>query len=143
MPTSIQEAVSDLKNAYAILDASNIDSLLRCYSEHAIFKDPFQEVKGHPAIKHVFLKMYEQLLNPTFEIQQELIGQQQIAFLWDFKFSMRRWNKSPIQFTGVSWLYFDSNFLVEKHHDFWDPSEGIYEHLPLIGPIMRGLKSLA
>jgi steroid delta-isomerase len=33
--------------------------------------------------------------------------------------------------------------LVEKHQDFWDPAEGIYEKLPLIGPIMRGLKRSA
>ena len=143
MPNTLLEAVENLKNAYLQLSPTSVDLLLECYSNDARFKDPFQEVQGHPAIQHIFLKMYEQLINPSFVIREELMGDHQVAFLWDFTFSMRRWNKSPIQFTGVSWLYFNDAFLVNKHHDFWDPSEGIYEHLPLIGPVMRGLKSLA
>jgi steroid delta-isomerase len=45
--------------------------------------------------------------------------------------------------TGVSWLQFDEKNLVSSHTDYWDPAEGIYEHLPLIGSLMRGLKKLA
>ena len=143
MPNSLHEAVQDLKIAYEKLSPSTVDLLLQSYAKDAIFKDPFQEVKGHVAIKHVFLKMYEQLANPTFVVREELVAKDQVAFLWDFTFSMRRWNKDPISFSGVRWLYFNEEFLVYKHHDFWDPSEGIYEHLPFIGPVMRGLKSLA
>ena len=113
MPNSLHEAVQDLKIAYEKLSPSTVDLLLQSYAKDAIFKDPFQEVKGHVAIKHVFLKMYEQLANPTFVVREELVAKDQVAFL------------------------------VYKHHDFWDPSEGIYEHLPFIGPVMRGLKSLA
>ena len=143
MPVDLLEAVKILKLQYDQLSPTTVDGLLNCYSADAIFKDPFQEIQGHPAIKHIFVKMYEQLNQPQFIIREQLLGNQQVAFLWDFQFSMRRWNTSPKSFSGVSWLYFNDAFLVTKHHDYWDPAAGIYEHLPLIGPVMRGLKSLA
>ena len=143
MPAHLLDAVEKLKAQYDQLSPTHIDALLNCYSSDAIFKDPFQEVQGHPAIKHIFLKMYEQLNQPQFIVREQLIGEKQVAFLWDFQFSMKRWNTTPKSFSGVSWLYFNDAFLVTKHHDYWDPAEGIYEHLPLIGPVMRGLKSLA
>jgi steroid delta-isomerase len=143
MPANLFEAVENLKSQYDQLSSDNINALLNCYSSDAIFKDPFQEVQGHSAIQHIFLKMYDQLNNPQFIVREQLLGNQQVAFLWDFQFSMRRWNTSPKCFSGVSWLYFNDDFLVIRHHDYWDPAAGIYEHLPLIGPVMRGLKSLA
>jgi steroid delta-isomerase len=87
--------------------------------------------------------MFDQLNNPQFKVHECLMGQNQVAFLWDFTFAMRRWNTTPQSFSGVSWLTFDEQFLVIKHHDYWDPAAGIYEHLPILGPIMRGLKSRA
>ena len=143
MPTHLQEAVEQLMLQYDQLLPSTIDQLLQCYSTQAVFKDPFQEVTGHAQIKHIFLKMFAQLSNPQFKVHECLMGQNQVAFLWDFTFAMRRWNTTPQSFSGVSWLTFDEQFLVIKHHDYWDPAAGIYEHLPIIGPIMRGLKSRA
>jgi steroid delta-isomerase len=142
MSVDLLEAVHILKIQYGQLSPTNLDGLLNCYSTDAIFRDPFQEVQGHQAIKHIFLQMYEQLNQPQFIVREQLLGEKQVAFLWDFQFSMKRWNTSPKCFSGVSWLYFNDAFLVTKHHDYWDPAAGIYEHLPLIGPVMRGLKSL-
>jgi steroid delta-isomerase len=87
--------------------------------------------------------MFTQLDHPTFLIRQTLVKDLDVALLWDFRFSLKRWNKNPQCFEGVSWLRFNQDFLVEKHQDFWDPAEGIYEKLPFIGPIMRGLKRSA
>lgn len=143
MPISLLDAIDQLKQRYDQLAPSNVRELLVCYASNAVFKDPFQEVRGHDAIEHIFQKMFKQLDHPQFSIREQLIGEHQIAFLWDFRFSMKRWNTQAQTFAGVSWLSFDEDFLVVKHEDFWDPAAGIYEHLPLLGPVMRGLKKRA
>jgi steroid delta-isomerase len=143
MPSNLSDAVAQLKLQFENVTISSVGELMNCYASNAIFKDPFQEVIGREQIQHIFLNMFKQLDQPSFIVRETLMGSRQVAFLWDFHFSMKRWNKAPLKFTGVSWLYFDDDFLVGKHHDYWDPAAGLYEHLPLIGPLMRGLKSLA
>jgi steroid delta-isomerase len=143
MPADLLEASEQLKFQYEHLEKDSLGPLLNCYAQDAIFKDPFQEVQGHEAISHVFMNMFNELQDPKFIVREILLGQHQASLLWDFHFSMRRWNTSPQSFLGVSWLYFDDQFLVKKHIDYWDPASGIYEHLPLIGPVMRALKKRA
>ena len=140
---SLDQALENLKFEYEHLSQKSIPTLINCYALQACFKDPFQEVVGHIAITEIFEHMFNQLDHPTFIIRQTLIKDLDVALLWDFRFSLKRWNKNPPCFEGVSWLRFNQDFLVEKHQDFWDPAEGIYEKLPLIGPIMRGLKRSA
>jgi hypothetical protein len=74
MPTHLQEAVEQLRLQYDQLLPSTIDQLLQCYSTQAVFKDPFQEVTGHAQIKHIFLKMFDQLSNPQFKVHECLMG---------------------------------------------------------------------
>jgi len=143
MEKSISQMLEDLQFQYEHCTPDSIAELLKFYAPSAIFKDPFQEVVGHVEIEKIFTKMFVQLNNPRFIVQEKLIGQDQACLLWDFEFSMKRWNTSKQSFRGVSWLYFDQDQLIQKHHDYWDPASGIYEQLPILGPIMRGLKSLA
>jgi steroid delta-isomerase len=143
MQNDISSIITGLKFEYENCTPNTIHQLIKFYAPNAIFKDPFQEVIGHPAISKIFFKMFEQLNEPRFVVQETLVGNQQAALLWEFHFSMKRWNTNAQSFTGVSWLYFDEDLLISKHHDYWDPSAGIYEQLPILGPLMRGLKSLA
>jgi steroid delta-isomerase len=140
---TFENSLESLKNTYETLNEESLSVLLDLYANNARFKDPFQEVYGREKISHVFLKMFEQLSDPHFVIKNIISKQPSAVFLWEFHFKLKRWNKDPISFSGVSWLEFNSANLVVSHQDFWDPSEGIYEHLPIIGPLMRGLKKLA
>jgi steroid delta-isomerase len=143
MSTPLSHVISGLKFQYENCKPETISQLLAFYAPHAIFRDPFQEVSGHAAISKIFSKMFDQLNTPRFIVEETLVGQNSAAILWEFRFSMKRWNTQEQSFKGVSWLYFDEAGLIQTHHDYWDPAAGIYEKLPIIGPVMRGLKSLA
>jgi hypothetical protein len=41
----------------------------------------------------------------------------------------------------VTLLRFDRAGRVVLHQDFWDPAAGFYEHLPVLGPVLRWIKS--
>jgi steroid Delta-isomerase len=140
---TLPDVVKDLQYQFENCSRANIQQLIHFYAPNAVFKDPFQEVTGHAAIEHIFLKMFDQLHDPYFKVQETLIGDDKVAFLWDFHFAFKRWNKSPQSLRGVSWLYFDDSLMIQTHRDYWDPAEGIYEKLPILGSIMRALKSLA
>lgn len=141
MPIELQ--LQNLQKAYETLTPDNVDHLLSFYAADARFKDPFQEVNGHAEIKEIFLKMFDQLNNPRFRVKEIQNRNQQVSLLWEFHFEFKRWNQSPQMILGVSWLTLNDDGLIKRHHDFWDPAEGIYEKLPIIGSLMRFLKKSA
>jgi steroid delta-isomerase len=143
MNSLLTDQLNGLKNAFEDLRPDNVDDLLNFYSSDASFKDPFQEVQGRLAIKHIFLKMFDQLESPTFQVRQIQQQGTQASLLWEFRFRFKRWNRSDQVILGVSWLYFNESGLIIRHHDFWDPAEGIYEKLPIIGSFLRLLKNAA
>jgi len=140
---SIQLTIESLKIQYEQISVESVDQLIQLYSPDARFKDPFNLVFGRDAIRDIFLKMFEQVDSPQFVIREVLQQESSACLLWEFKFKFKRWDTSEKSLTGVSWLQFDHTNLVSSHTDYWDPTEGIYEHLPLIGSLMRGLKKLA
>lgn len=143
MQNSIQLTIESLKVKYEHISVESIDDLIQLYSTDARFKDPFNLVFGRDAIRDIFLKMFEQLDSPQFFIREVLQQERSASLLWEFQFKFKRWDTTVKSLTGVSWLQFDEKNLVSSHTDYWDPAEGIYEHLPLIGSLMRGLKKLA
>ena len=143
MENSIQLTVESLKIQYEQISVESVDQLIQLYSPDARFKDPFNLVFGRDAIRDIFLKMFEQVDSPQFVIREVLQQESSACLLWEFKFKFKCWDTSEKSLTGVSWLQFDHTNLVSSHTDYWDPAEGIYEHLPLIGSLMRGLKKLA
>ena len=114
------------------------------YTEDASFKDPFNEVRGHAALRRVFDHMFDQVHDPRFVIH-EAIGQGDQAFLvWDFIFRMKRFDAATTRTVrGSSHLRFAADGRLRAHRDYWDVAEELYEKLPLVGALMRWLKRKA
>ena len=60
--------------------------------------------------------------------------------LWRLSFRLR---DTPQSLDGASHLRLDGQGLVAWHRDYWDPAEGIYEKLPVLGALMRWVKRRA
>ena len=140
---SLKAAIENLQSKYESISQGSVDELVALYAMNASFKDPFNAVVGRDAINKIFLKMFEQVDSPRFIVKQALQQDHSACLLWQFHFKFKRWDTTNKCVTGVSWLQFNEDYLVASHTDYWDPAEGIYEHLPLIGSLMKGLKKLA
>lgn len=113
------------------------------YSEHAWFKDPFNEVCGIDAITQLFAHMFVQVDAPRFIVTTS-VAQGNDAFLtWDFRFRMKRFSTVEQCIRGATHLKFGADGLVDFHRDYWDAAEELYEKLPLLGGLMRFLKRAA
>jgi hypothetical protein len=62
---------------------------------------------------------------------------------WDFVFGLRG-QTTEITVRGTSHLWLapgtDGRWRIERHRDYWDVAEELYEKLPLLGALMRWLK---
>jgi len=114
------------------------------YAENAYFKDPFNEVRGLPAIQRIFTHMFGQVAEPRFVVTGRVVQGQQCFLTWDFLFAFQNFHKGVTQTVrGASHLVLNEQGLVTLHRDYWDAAEELYEKLPVVGGLMRWLKRRA
>ena len=127
---------------YQTLSPQSLTRLGDIYAPQARFKDPFNEVVGVEAVRAIFQAMFDTLREPRFVVTDVAGDGRAACLLWEFHFcSPRIARGAPQRIRGASWLTFDEQGRVELHRDYWDAAEELYEKLPLVGSLMRWLKS--
>jgi hypothetical protein len=116
---------------------ADVQRLGEYYRDDALFKDPFHEVRGLREIQGIFAAMFETMEDPRFAVTQRLKNGNEIVLLWRLAFRLRG---APQSLDGASHLRLDSQGLIAWHRDYWDPAEGIYEKLPVLGALMRWVR---
>lgn len=138
---STRAAVDRLVQLYEQLTPAHLARLDAHYASDARFKDPFNEVRGVPAIRQVFAHMFATLEQPRFVVTQRIVQGDQAFLAWEFHFRLRRWRAGQEQcIRGGSHVSFDPQGLVVVHRDYWDAAEELYEKLPVVGALMRWLR---
>jgi ketosteroid isomerase-like protein len=139
-----EEAATRVVAFFEALAPADVAALGRLYAADARFKDPFNEVQGVPAIRHIFEHMFATLEQPRFVVTGRIVQGQQCFLTWEFLFAFKRFHKGVAQTVrGASHLVFDAQGLVTLHRDYWDAAEELYEKLPVVGGLMRWLKQRA
>jgi steroid Delta-isomerase len=113
------------------------------YAENARFKDPFNDVTGQAEIAAIFAHMFEQVMQPRFVVTGTVLQGQQAFLTWDFRFTMKRFSRTPQCIKGATHIVFGPDGTVTLHRDYWDAAEELYEKLPVLGSLMRWLKRTA
>ena len=143
-PSGIDAAVQRTVQFFEHLRPGDLADLGQHYAAHAVFKDPFNEVRGLPAIEGVFQHMFVSLHEPHFIVTQRVVQGSHCFLTWDFVFRFQRFSPSQWQTVrGASHLLYDELGLITLHRDYWDAAEELYEKLPLVGSVMRWLKERA
>lgn len=136
-PGNCRAALAGVVRFYETLAPDTLDQLAGLYAADARFKDPFNDVVGIAAITGIFRHMFTTVEAPRFEVTTRLLTGREAMLGWDFHLRLRG---RPVVIHGVTHLSFDTDGLVCLHRDYWDPAEELYEHLPLLGSLMRWLK---
>lgn len=118
---------------------TSISEYRKYINDRASFKDPFHEVKGIKDIYEIFQKMYQNLDEPKFKID-ETISRENIAYIrWYFSYKFKGKDKLN-GFYGVSRVVFDEDSKMISHEDYWDSSENIYENIPILSFAIKFVK---
>lgn len=125
---------------YQGLQPTDLQRLVRCYTDDAYFKDPFHEVHSRADIERIFARMFSTLDEPRFVVPQALAQGDDAFLVWDFHFRFKSRGAPAQCIRGASQLRFAPDGRVALHRDWWDAAEEVYEKLPLVGVLMRWLK---
>ncbi len=140
----MKSAVETIVQAFETLSPERIDALAELYAPDARFKDPFNDVRGWPAIAAIFRHMYVSLEQPRFIITGRIVDGRQCFLTWEFRFAFRRFSQGQSQcILGGTQLVLDEAGRITLHRDYWDAAEELYEKLPIVGGLMRWLKRRA
>lgn len=123
------------------LTPAALAELTAVYTEDTRFRDPFNDLRGSAALATLLGHMFERLIEPRFEVLEVALMPNGAVLIWDFHYRIRAWRPdTPRRIHGASHLRFAPDGRVAEHRDYWDAAAEVYEHLPLVGGLMRWLR---
>ena len=132
-----QSALSAYESMYSGMTPASLNSFGEYFTEDAVFEDPFNRVKGVEAIRRIFEHMFSVCEKPRFEVISTALSGNRAWLHWIFLFGLRGRN---MEITGASMVMFADDGRVMMHVDYWDAAGQLYEHLPLVGWLMKLLR---
>jgi steroid Delta-isomerase len=134
-------SLNKLVKYWQTLTPDTIARIGEVYKDDATFQDPFNAVKGLPAISHIFHDMFVRCHAPRFVITETIMEDNRALLVWDFTFRLKSLKPDLTRkIHGTSLIRFAADGRVQSHRDYWDAAGELYEQLPIIGSIMRWLK---
>ena len=134
------ERLQTLVHFYETLRPDNVAQIERLYATEATFKDPFNHVRGHGAIRRIFEHMFRQVDAPRFIVQAAACEGDTAFLAWTMTYRRRSRPQLEQSIRGSTQVRFDGAGRVTWHRDYWDAAEELYEKLPILGALMRWLK---
>lgn len=128
---------SEIAKWFETLSPESLDSVVDIYASDAVFIDPFNEIKGINFVRAVYQHMFDTLVDPRFVITKSVSAQQSGFMTWEFHFEMRG---QAMCISGCTQFELNDSGLITCHQDYWDPSQQIYEKIPLLGSVLRLLR---
>lgn len=141
-PESAENLIASIKSAYANLGLENIDMLYPIYREDVTFVDPANILTGRDAMLAHFKSSYQNVISCEFQFNQdiEMIESGQAFLSWKMRCAHTKLNsRKPFEVEGVSYLRFDQQ--IYWHRDWFDLGAMVYEHIPLLGKLIRNIKA--
>lgn len=132
-----------IKKAFNDLNAQNLDILNSFYDQNAVFQDPVGKANGLNEIKKYYQHVYKNVEEISFNfIDIRTSGPHYYAH-WIMRLKARSLNfGKSFEVDGLSHIEFNEKNLVVYHRDYLDLGSMLYERIPVIGSLVRKIKSL-
>ena len=139
-----ERAVGRFASLYGDLSEKNVAANVRdVYAPGAWFNDTIATEVGIDAIEKYLLKTARGAQKVEAKINDVAVSGSDVYARWTMEIRTKNLaGGKPIVTEGLSQLRFDDQGRIVLHQDFWNPSAGIYQHLPLLGPAIRYVNGL-
>lgn len=128
---------------YSELGTDNFEQLSDVYHPDVEFRDPMHHVIGLTALIHYFEQVYQKVDSCRFVIEHVIESDDEAAVYWRMTYQHRQLNRNkPIEVQGHSQLKMRDQ-RVSYHRDYLDVGAMVYEHLPLVGRVIKMIKQRA
>jgi SnoaL-like domain len=136
-----QELIETLKTNYQRFDEAMLLSLASIYSDDIEFQDPVHRVKGLDNLTNYFASMLNGLDQCEFIFDRTIVSQSnnEAVLFWTMIYQHKKLaGGKKLQITGNSHLQFAEK--IYYHRDYFDMGEMLYEHIPVLGYVVKKIK---
>ncbi|MFC0229398.1 nuclear transport factor 2 family protein [Serratia aquatilis] len=125
---------------YTSLDDAALDSLYEVYHCSIQFIDPLGEHRGLKALDNYFRQLLTNVSYCHFSLTDVQYDENQAAVCWQMKYAHPRLERGrELTLEGISRLRFADQRIIYQR-DYYDMGAMLYEHIPLLGKIVLGIK---
>ncbi len=141
-PLAMAQSKLSSKEFFSKLSSQSMHLVEEFYDEKISFRDPIGEVKGLPAMKAYYTKLYSGAEYVKFDFDRQLISGNEEVLFWTMTLKSKNLNSGKeYSVSGNSHMIFSP--ITQKciyHRDYFDMGDFVYERLPLLKNVIGIVK---
>ena len=121
---------------------ANEQVIRQTYAENFYFNDTLKVLTNIDELVSYMTHAAEMVKSTTVEILDTAYSGSDYYIRWVMVMEFNAQRKDVYsKSVGMTQLRFNQDGKIIFHHDFWDSTEGFYQHLPYIGYVIRKVRS--
>ncbi len=131
------------KDFFNALNKNTMHLVDEFYDESIIFLDPIVEINNRKQMKSYYTNMYNNVDSISWVFPEEINEKDSCVLTWTMTLKAKKLNANkPVIVDGVSVIKFGGKEgKAIYHRDYFDMGAFIYEGLPILGGMVRFVKS--
>ncbi len=113
------------------------------YHPEIVFDDTLHQLTGRDALKDYMVRTAKGVVGCRVKILDASPGARGAVYVrWEMVMQLKRVAKGEtLKSRGMSHLEAADDGRIIFHRDYWDSTAGLFEHFPVIGRVLRWIKS--
>lgn len=143
-PAAIDEGLDRFGRTFADLTADDVGAEMReLYADRVFFNDTLVTLESSDAVGDYMASTGDKLDVSKVDVDHTIRDGNDVYVRWTMHFKTSAFGmKVESNSIGMTHLRFDENGRIVLHQDFWDAASGLYEHLPIVGAMLRTAKRM-
>lgn len=136
-----QQLIDQFLSSINSLSHENAREVLQeTYSEDVKFVDPVKTINGLDELTHYFENLYKRVDKCHFILSNYIPNTHHYSLEWVMHLQHQKISKNQeIHLDGASFIQFNGE-RVCYHRDYYDLGALVYEHLPILGSVIKKVR---
>jgi len=136
------QRLANFVDFYNQLSFSNLETLRQLYATDVEFIDPVHRIAGLCALEQYFAHAYQNLQQCEFVMGAHGVGPHWGFVSWQMRFRHPAIGAGElIVVDGTTELTYNAEGKITRHRDYYDLTQMVYRHLPVIGWLTGKVRS--
>ena len=142
-PDKVIKAVENFKSLFRNLNLESITTYAQqAYAKDLYFNDTIKEITQRDSLIEYLKHSIEPLESCYIEFYDDTFKVGEVYLRWKMTLRFKKFKKGTYhESIGMTHIRINEEGEIVFHQDYWDTATGVFEHLPILGGIVKKIKS--